>query len=393
MLRRLDEASKRQAARQRIEEMIRGQNLWGRRLKGERALAAELGIARRTLQAALAELQAERLVERRHGAGTFAAERPASRSPARTVRLAVIVSGHVEGAPEWSYTAEILRGVLDHAPKLRAEAQVFALSEPAEAAQVRDAARMRGFDAFISVAENDRRLITHLLRLRRGPVVLLDDVIRDLPVTCVVNASFEGARAVARHLVALGHRRIAFLDCYGREAVNSEKSAGSRSALEEKGLAFCAELVHAPEANVWGPELEAFADRAVERLLALPDPPTAVFGFDDHRALAAAAALERRGRRAGRDFSVAGYGDSAFRRGGCDWLTSCRTYPRKIGQEGVRAALSGAVGQEGRTVIVPDRLYIRRSTCPPVLQSCGGLRSPGEQQAAGDGPQKDGGAP
>ncbi len=62
---------------------------------------------------------------------------------------------------------------------------------------------------------------------------------------------------------------------------------------------------------------------------------------------------------------MAGFGDTAVRRGTCDWLTSCRIYHRKMGQEAARAALQPLKGSEGRSIIVPTRLVVRKSTCPP----------------------------
>jgi DNA-binding LacI/PurR family transcriptional regulator len=112
-------------------------------------------------------------------------------------------------------------------------------------------------------------------------------------------------------------------------------------------------------------EIDAFGEEAVDRLLGRPDPPTAIFAFDDHRALPVIRGLEQHARRVGRDFCVAGYGDSAIRRGACDWLTSCRIYPRQMGREALKAALARGERREGRTIIVPDRLYVRGSSCPP----------------------------
>ena len=137
-------------------------------------------------------------------------------------------------------------------------------------------------------------------------------------------------------------------------------------------MSYAPELVATPEscgvdfdARPFGEALRDFAAAALERLLGLPDPPTALLGFDDSRALAALGELNRHGRKAGEDFALAGMGDGAIRRGECDWLTSTRTYPRKMGAAALRAALEGGLPSEGRTIIVPNRLYIRRSTCPP----------------------------
>jgi len=353
---------KRMESRRRIEELIREGGLWGQRLMSERELAAQLGVSRWTLQGALAELEADGLIERRQGSGTFVAEGPAGARRKAAARLAIIAARHAEELPGWDYHGEMIRGMLGHAPRLRADCTVLSLDRPEEAARVWKAREMRAFDAFISVSQDARDLITHLLRLKRGPVVLVDHYIRDLPITGIVDGSFEGMRAVTKHVLALGHRRVAFIDTYNRAAVNPEKFAGFAAALAEKGAGPDDELVACPSApGSW----EEFSAAAVDRFLALPDPPTAIVTFDDNRALAAAQGLERRGRRVGGDFCLAGFGDSAFRRGLSDRLTSCRIYPRKMGQEAVRAALGPRSRGEGRTIIIPNRLYIRRSTCPP----------------------------
>jgi DNA-binding LacI/PurR family transcriptional regulator len=191
----------------------------------------------------------------------------------------------------------------------------------------------------------------------------MDHVVRDLPLLAVVDNSFDGSLAVTRRLLALGHRRIAYLDCYGREGNNPEKFAGYCGALAEYGLEVDDGLVAVPPS----PELEvrSYVQESVGRLLELADPPTAVFCFDDQRALAAIRAVESFGLEVGRDIAVAGFGDGAFRKGLCSWLTSYRTYPRRMGREAVRLALTGAPRGESRTVIVPGRLCVRKSSCPP----------------------------
>jgi DNA-binding LacI/PurR family transcriptional regulator len=367
MARNLVQPHKRMAARRRIEAAIRSRSLWGQRLAGEHELAAQLGVSRKTVRAALAELEMAGVVERLVGSGTFVAERPGKSADGRRrrARLAVIAERHAEALPEWTFAGEILRGVLACGLRLRAECQILALDVPEERDRLKDRRQLRRFRGFISVGAGSRELLARLIELRRGPVVLLDDSVRDLPVVTVNDGSFAGSRAVTRHLIGLGHRRIAFLNCHHPAENNPEKLAGYRAALTEKGLLVDARLVlERPAANEGG-HLETFADRAVEHLLGLPDAPTAILGFDDGFALPAVRALERRGLRVGQDLSVAGQGDSAIRQGTCDWLTSTRTYPDKIGAEAVRAALARGPLTEGRTVIVSNRLCVRRSTCPP----------------------------
>jgi DNA-binding LacI/PurR family transcriptional regulator len=369
---------KRVAARQRLEQLIRAGSMRGQRLAGERELAAELGVGRKTLRAALTELEAAGLLDRRAGVGTYVAERQPARRRLKVARVAVIVQTHHPADGSWNYQGEMVRGLLEQAPSMAAECTVLALDRPEEAEVVRDDRQMCRFSGFVSCSVEGRELLCRLVALRRGPVVLLDHQYRDLPIVGVVDGSFEGARAVARHLLALGHRRIAFIDCPNRDAENPEKFAGYRAALADRGLPVDEQLVVIPPAPTEEAVLDEFVDREVGRLLGLPEPPTAIFGFDDNRALPALRALERRGLAVGRDFSLAGFGDSAARRGLCDRLTSCRIYPRRMGRAALHAALGTASPERGHTVIVPDRLYVRESTCPPSVGGDGGLRSRGE---------------
>jgi DNA-binding LacI/PurR family transcriptional regulator len=199
-------------------------------------------------------------------------------------------------------------------------------------------------------------------------VVVVDEPPRGLPVVSVTDDSFHGAQLVTRHLLKLGHRRIAFLDVGDREAWNSAKHGGYRSALEDAGVPADERLTVAPALNVpaVSPEAPRLVDAAVGELLSLPDPPTAIFAYDDRRAVLVLDSLRRQGLAPGRDISVAGFGDTASRTGTCDSLTSCRIDFRKLGCEAVRAALRPAVPGEGRFLTVPDRLTVRSSTAAPA---------------------------
>ncbi len=355
---------RRTLARRQIEGLIREQGLWEHRLEGERELSARLGIGRSTLRRALVELEAEGLIQRRQGAGTFVCEQPRRGRMAAPKRVAVIVESHFKKQrTNWHWNTEIIQGIERLAARLGVTCDIFALDAPEEAARLADDGRMLNYDGFIAVSCEDRQLLTRLLDMNRGPVVLVDNFVRDLPVIEVVDGSFAGARSVTLHLIALGHRRIAFLDCYDRNVTNPEKFAGYRTALLERQLEFDPELVACQPTP---DDIEGFVEEAVPRLLALPRPPTAIFAFDDLRALSALVVLERRGLRVGRDISLASCGDSAIRRGLCDRLTSTRVYWRKMGQEALRAVVAKHRREEGRTIIVPTRLFIRQSTGRPA---------------------------
>jgi DNA-binding LacI/PurR family transcriptional regulator len=71
----------------------------------------------------------------------------------------------------------------------------------------------------------------------------------------------------------------------------------------------------------------------------------------------------------GSEFALVGFGDSAFRLGQCDRLTSVRIYTRLMGEAAVRAVLDSGGLAGARTVIVPDRLVVRGTSCRAPAKS------------------------
>jgi len=366
---------RRQKIRREIQNLIRVRRLWGRRLMGERELESTLGVCRTTVRRVLADLERENVIERRHGAGTFVSERARVKGHRRTRRLAIVGLRRYAERPGWDFRKEMVMGLLDQSKRSVSELTFFSLDSPEERDRLGSPAEVRRFDGFISVGVDDPEILARLVELDRGPVVLLDGYVRGLPVTTVVDNGFDAMRTTARHLLALGHRRIAFIDCHNRAVNNPEKFAGYRAALAEKGIVPDEELVAVPDepddlyavdAGDWNaPSVRGFVSRSVERFLGLADPPTAILGFDDRRAYPALQELEGRGLRVGTNYSVAGCGDQAVRRGVTDRLTSARIYPRQMGQEALRAATASGTSREARTIFVPTRLMIRSSTCQP----------------------------
>jgi DNA-binding LacI/PurR family transcriptional regulator len=74
------------------------------------------------------------------------------------------------------------------------------------------------------------------------PLVLVDRLIPGVEADAVLSANREGARAAAEHLIALGHRRIAYVTDKPDKTSTEERLAGFRDALEAAGLPFEPEL-------------------------------------------------------------------------------------------------------------------------------------------------------
>ena len=137
------------------------------------------------------------------------------------------------------------------------------------------------------------------------PVVLLDA--RGKGVPAVVTDDVEGGRIATRHLLALGHERIAFI---GDEPDNPFGFTSSRD--RERGYV---EAMATGGVDVWpgyichGPHVRSVARRLTEELLALQRPPTAIFAASDAQALGVLEAVRGAGRRVPDDLSVVGFDD------------------------------------------------------------------------------------
>lgn len=146
-------------------------------------------------------------------------------------------------------------------------------------------------------------LVTRAVALPEGlaglPTVMLNCHGADCP--SVVPGDVAGGFAATEALVKAGHRRIAHIagEEWGEAA--RDRALGYRRALATADLPFDAALLE-------GPAWTAISGReAAERLFDLPDPPTAVFCFNDRVALGVYEAAAARGLRIPDDLSVIGF--------------------------------------------------------------------------------------
>jgi LacI family transcriptional regulator len=171
-----------------------------------------------------------------------------------------------------------------------------------------------------------------------------------------------GATALVRHLTGLGHRRIGFLGSVER-FLGFRRLAGYRAGLQEAGITFDPALIGNAGYTREGGE------RAMEALLSLPRPPTAVFATNH---LVAAGALVVAGRRAisvPSELSIGSFYDGPVAELLHPALTAVR-FP--LEQLGFRAAsmlidlVEGKKVAEKSVVLAHEQVVVRGSTGPLV---------------------------
>jgi DNA-binding LacI/PurR family transcriptional regulator len=171
-----------------------------------------------------------------------------------------------------------------------------------------------------------------------------------------------GARSGTRHLLNLGHRRIAFLQSQDDTAFawsSQDRLVGYRRALEEADAPYEESLV------VRGRGRRGIRE-AVGHLLSLPQPPTAIFVEDDQMAIEALAVLRSCGIRVPHQMSVLGFDDQGLAEP--MGLSTIAQPAEEIGRAAARLAqaiISDPECDPARHVVLPTRLIPRSTTAPP----------------------------
>ena len=145
-----------------------------------------------------------------------------------------------------------------------------------------------------------------------APVVLIGTQIEDAGDDAPVFDTFwwddaAGAKRATEHLIGLGHTRIGLLSSHAWSYNAAPRIDGYRAALAEAGIAYDPELVVTGQTAKHAGYSEEAGAEAMEELLALADPPTAVFAASDVQAFGAWSFARDHGIRIPRDLSVVGY--------------------------------------------------------------------------------------
>ncbi|MBC7805983.1 MAG: GntR family transcriptional regulator [Akkermansiaceae bacterium] len=187
---------------------------------------------------------------------------------------------------------------------------------------------------------------------------------RPLPGRWTVSVDMEqGAFLGTDHLASLGHRRIAYVGST-RGGWFAPRYAGYQRALRTHGLAEDQELVRETSGLNAGEDAAA-----LDALLALAEPPTAVFACSDYRALHLLNhAQNRLGLAVPGDLSLCGYDDISICETVSPTLTSVYHPLSEQGEEAVEmlfSLLEGAPASEEKHRVLAPRLRVRQSSVPP----------------------------
>ena len=198
------------------------------------------------------------------------------------------------------------------------------------------------------------------------PVVHFDRVSNEVNSAKVILDDWNGAYNVTEHLIQQGARRIAILAGPESLLISRNRLTGYQHALKRHHLPL------RPEYEV---HIEFQTDEAVTALdkwLALPEPPDAIFAINYTNAFDLLVALKKRGVRVPQDMAVVGFGDEFMASMIEPGLTTVDLHPYRIGQQAARLFLEQVKQKEffqPRTLVISGDLIIRQSSLKGLGES------------------------
>lgn len=267
----------------------------------------------------------------------------------------------------WRFMADINYGVAKVVEHTKYEIVLFTSTNERDYGGAIDRVLSSGLCAGLLVVAHDQRQLERLLELHRGglAVVLIDTLgaVSDLPAVGADNHT--GGLLAARHLLELGHRRIASVLGPRSHSYVQERLRGVRDALREAGLEPDPGLEAETEFD------EEMVRSRTRELMALPPQrrPTALFAYHDSAAFAVLDELARAGVRVPQDVSVVGFDDIVLADLYAPTLTTVRQPMKEMAAAAfaqLRSRLDDSGPTQGQSLLFRPELIVRESTAAPA---------------------------
>jgi LacI family transcriptional regulator len=223
----------------------------------------------------------------------------------------------------------------------------------------------RQVDGVLLVPARNSNEVVRFAQERKTPIVVLDRHLADIQVDTVRCDSKQGAYQLVKHLIDLGHERIAVLSGPDGVSTAMDRVAGYSQALQEAS-------VNADPKLVWfGEFIQASGYQMARQALALTPRPTALFAANNFIAIGAYRALRDASLRIPEDVSLVAFDDLPAPLVMEPFLTVAAQPAYEMGQQGTELLLARLAGEgpsEPQEIVLPTQLIIRRSSGPPPLE-------------------------
>ena len=258
----------------------------------------------------------------------------------------------------WSgFTGEVMRGVCDQAVREGFDLMLHTKSV-ADARSEADALADGRVDGVLVLRDQGDPMLDQLLQ-RGLPVVQFFTRSDDSNAVYIDSDNYSGGRIATRHLLELGHKKIAIIRGSLKSMSSNDRYNGYRDAIEQAGLKIDERYV----VTIAKPNDDL---SAIDRLMALPDAPTALFVWSDDVAMSCVRRLRDIGVNIPVDLSLVSFDSLEICNHTIPPLTSVKQPVFEMAQESVKMLAALIRGEElsRRQVLLPLNLEVRCSTAP-----------------------------
>ena len=194
------------------------------------------------------------------------------------------------------------------------------------------------------------------------PLVLLTPYYESLAADCVGMDDAKGTARAVEHLIAQGHRRIAFVGGFATDLTRQRRLQSYRQTLQRHDIELD------PALRIDGPVSRRGGYDAVHQLLSVPRPPSAAYCYSDVIAFGVMLGLRAAGLETGKDLALIGFDDVPEASLWHPSLTTVSNDPRGLGVNAAQLMLRRIAEPDLplKRIIMPSRLILRDSTAALV---------------------------
>ena len=358
-----------------FKDIERGKYLAGEKLPAERALADKYGVTRMTIRQAIKFLVNQDYLVVRHGSGTYVSSRKSHAVQGENKVIGVLVPDIQRGI-----MIDLLRGIEDEAINAGYNTIICNTDNLLDKANVYvNQLLANGVKGAIYVPLQDienggrkeevNREIFQKFADNNTPVVFVDHECKTISADLVVSDNFSGGYELAKHLLKLGHRRIAIVYDF-EETTVIDRISGYKKALRDHGIAFDPNLVCKIKEYGFTESFSDLIKMIIDELNA-----TAIFAMNDLLAADIYYHTNNLGINIPQDISVVGYDDLPFSALMSTPLTTIHQPLYQMGQECFKLLMerSNNPKEQIKKVILQSTLVSRKSVAD--------LTKPGSRQA------------
>ena len=333
-------------------------------------IAKQIGVSHSTVSRALsgstlvADETAERIRKVANDLGYSPSAAARSLKTKRTQVLGVIVSSIAD-----PFFSEILYGIEECAQEVGYSLIIGASQhDPVKERRVVQAMLEQRTDGLIVCSSSfNSEQVSHLLSFG-FPVVMVNQQAAEYYNYSIYHDDVDGAQQISRHLIELGHQKIAYLGNANSGKTTLDRLKGFQIEMEAHALSVPAEYIY----HVGGGEPE-LGFSAMAYYCGLEEPPTALFCFNDMLAIGVIRYCKEAGIGIPQDLSVAGFDNISYAAFTVPSLTTFNQPKRELGNQAARllqdllSSDQSGLQQTQQIQVLKGNLLERESTAAPDL--------------------------